>query len=94
LGRRFNRQLKEFSVPVKKALRVQAKTNIFTRFTEGVRKLFRETIGELKKVTWPTRQEAFHLTRIVLVVILIFGFYFFFIDTVLTLAVEALLGIG
>ena len=30
---------------------------------------YRETVGELKKVVWPTRQEAFNLTGIVLIVI-------------------------
>jgi preprotein translocase subunit SecE len=30
---------------------------------------YRETVGELKKVVWPTRQEAFQLTGIVLAVI-------------------------
>jgi preprotein translocase subunit SecE len=30
---------------------------------------YRETVGELKKVVWPTRQEAFQLTTIVLIVI-------------------------
>jgi preprotein translocase subunit SecE len=93
-GRRFNRQNKEKSVPEKKSARSQAKPNIFVRFVEGIKKLIRETVGELKKVTWPTRQEATHLTKVVLVVILILGFYFFFIDSVLTLAVEALLGIS
>lgn len=29
----------------------------------------RETIGELRKVNWPTRQEAINLTTIVLIVI-------------------------
>ncbi len=29
---------------------------------------FRETVGELKKVNWPTRQEAMNLTLIVLAV--------------------------
>ncbi|RPI34185.1 MAG: preprotein translocase subunit SecE [Chloroflexota bacterium] len=32
-------------------------------------KFFRETIGELRKVNWPTRQEAINLTSIVLIVI-------------------------
>jgi preprotein translocase subunit SecE len=32
---------------------------------------YRETVGELKKVVWPTREEAFRLTWIVLVVITI-----------------------
>jgi len=29
---------------------------------------YRETVGELRKVTWPTRQEAITLTKIVLIV--------------------------
>ena len=29
---------------------------------------YRETVGELKKVVWPTREEAWRLTLIVLVV--------------------------
>jgi len=32
---------------------------------------YRETVGELKKVVWPTRQEAFQLTGIVLIVIVV-----------------------
>jgi len=33
-----------------------------------VQKYWRETIGELRKVTWPTKQEAWRLTKIVLYV--------------------------
>jgi len=35
----------------------------------AVVRYYRETVGELKKVVWPTRQEAFQLTGLVLVVI-------------------------
>ena len=34
----------------------------------AVSRWWRETIGELRKVTWPTRQEAWRLTKIVIVV--------------------------
>jgi preprotein translocase subunit SecE len=34
-----------------------------------VSRYFRETTGELRKVTWPTRQEATSLTIVVLIVI-------------------------
>jgi len=34
-----------------------------------VQRYYRETIGELRKVTWPTRQEATNLTIVVLIVI-------------------------
>ncbi len=40
------------------------KENRFQRF-------FRETIGELRKVAWPTPQEAWKLTKIVLLVLFI-----------------------
>ena len=32
---------------------------------------YRETVGELRKVVWPTRQEALNLTAIVLIVIIV-----------------------
>jgi preprotein translocase subunit SecE len=35
----------------------------------AISRLMRETIGELKKVNWPTRQEATQLTIIVLIVV-------------------------
>jgi preprotein translocase subunit SecE len=45
-----------------KKLAQQAEPNAISRF-------FRETVGELRKVNWPTRQEALNLTKIVLIVI-------------------------
>lgn len=36
--------------------------NVIQRFT-------RETVGELRKVSWPTRQEAWQMTLVVLVVL-------------------------
>jgi preprotein translocase subunit SecE len=45
--------------------------NIFQRFWYKVQKFFQETIGELRRVSWPTRQEAIRLTEIVIVVIFI-----------------------
>lgn len=35
-----------------------------------VQRLIRETLGELRKVSWPTRQEATNLTIVVLIVII------------------------
>lgn len=32
-------------------------------------RFYRETVGELRKVSWPTRDEAVHLTIIVLIVL-------------------------
>jgi len=35
----------------------------------AIQRYLRETAGELRKVSWPTRQEAWQLTMIVLVVL-------------------------
>ena len=42
--------------------RTRKKENFITRY-------FRETVGELRKVSWPSRQEATSLTIVVLIVI-------------------------
>jgi len=41
---------------------------------------FRETAGELKKVTWPTRREAMQLTGLVIVTMLVVGLILFLAD--------------
>ena len=46
----------------------------------GIRKFYRETTAELKKVSWPTRAEAISLTRVVLVVILVMGAFLGVLD--------------
>jgi preprotein translocase subunit SecE len=38
-----------------------------------VQKWWRETLGELHKVVWPTRKEALRLTWIVIAVIVVMG---------------------
>ncbi len=54
-------------MPDKKATRQQM--NIFQRIWDSLRNFTRETVGELRKVSWPTRKETLHLTGIVLIVI-------------------------
>lgn len=46
----------------------------------GIVRYFRETAGELRKVTWPTRQDATRLTIIVLVVITIMSIFLGLMD--------------
>lgn len=43
------------------------KLSIFQR----IQRFWRETLGELRKVTWPTPQEAWKMTRIVMIVMAI-----------------------
>jgi preprotein translocase subunit SecE len=50
---------------------VRQDMNIFQRAWHRIQEFLRETVGELRKVSWPTRQEAINLTRIVIIVIAI-----------------------
>jgi preprotein translocase subunit SecE len=48
-----------------------SKPNRFQRFGQGARQFIKETIGELRKVSWPTRGEAWDLTKVVLIVLFV-----------------------
>ena len=43
-------------------------------------RFWRETIGELRKVSWPSRQEAINLTIIVLIVMAAMSLFLFAVD--------------
>lgn len=45
-----------------------------------IQKFYRETVGELRKVNWPTTKEAWHLTRIVLIVLALMALVLGIID--------------
>jgi preprotein translocase subunit SecE len=46
----------------------------------AIQNFFRETIGELRKVSWPTLPEARRLTVLVLIVMVIMGIYLSLVD--------------
>lgn len=46
----------------------------------AIERYFGETAGELRKVSWPTRQEAVQLTIIVLVVMALMGIFLSLVD--------------
>jgi len=43
-------------------------------------RFWRETVGELRKVSWPSRQEATNLTIIVLIVMAVMSIFLFTVD--------------
>lgn len=49
-----------------------------------------DTIEELKKVTWPSREETIRLTTVVIVISLIIGFYVGIIDVLLAKGLDIL----
>lgn len=58
----------------------------------GIRKFYRETVAELRKVSWPTRSEAINLTRVVLIVILLMGAFLGLLDYLFTQLFGLILG--
>jgi preprotein translocase subunit SecE len=58
-----------------------------------VSRLMRETIGELRKVNWPTRQEAIQLTIIVLIVVVATSAFLGLLDYIFTDLVRLLVGL-
>jgi len=59
------------------------KTNRFSRW-------FRETIGELRKVNWPTPQETWNLTKIVLLVMLVMAAILGLLDLIFSTIITSL----
>jgi preprotein translocase subunit SecE len=46
-----------------------AEKNEKVKGPNAIQRYFRETVGELRKVNWPTTKEALNLTKIVLLVL-------------------------
>jgi preprotein translocase subunit SecE len=46
----------------------------------AIRRFFRETIGELRRVSWPTWPEARRLTIIVIIVLVIMSMFLWVVD--------------
>jgi preprotein translocase subunit SecE len=66
--RRFSRENKERKL-------TELKDSAIGRF-------YRETVGELRKVSWPSRNEAINLTTIVLVVLVGMALFLGLIDLI------------
>jgi preprotein translocase subunit SecE len=59
-----------------------------------VTRYFRETIAELRKVNWPTRQEATQLTIIVIVVMAVTSIFLGLMDFIFSRAVAFIISLG
>jgi preprotein translocase subunit SecE len=70
-GRRFSLTTKEYQVAEKSEKK------------EGkIKRWWRETIGELRKVSWPSMPEAWRLTKIVLIVMVVMSLVLGLLDLV------------
>lgn len=59
----------------------------------AIQRYFRETLGELRKVNWPTWPEAKRLTGLVLLVMLVVGIFLAGIDYLSGALINFVLGI-
>ncbi len=57
----------------------------------GIARWWRETTGELRKVTWPTRKEAWQTTKVVLLVMLLVGSLLAVLDSGFTTLIAMIL---
>jgi preprotein translocase subunit SecE len=71
-----------------------AKTKVTRRQENVIVRTLRETAAELRKVTWPTRQEAIQLTLLVLVVIIISSIFLGTLDFLFARIVASILRLG
>ncbi len=71
----------------------EQKPNIIQRFVNWSRQTIQETIGELRKVHWSSREEAFRLTQVVLIVLAVMGLLLGTLDLLYSQLFKLLLGI-
>lgn len=57
----------------------------------GIQRWWKETIGELRKVSWPTTKEAWRLTWIVLLVMVSTSALLGLLDFVFSIVIKAIL---
>jgi preprotein translocase subunit SecE len=60
------------------------KTKWYKRFIP----FLKEVRAELKKVTWPARNEVYSTTLVVIIATIFFGFYLFFMDIIFSWVVK------
>ena len=61
---------------------------------EKIKKYLKETMAELRKMSWPTRQELMGSTIVVVVVSLVVAVFIGIVDRILVFAVQTIFGTG
>ena len=57
-----------------------------------IQKWWNETVGELRKVTWPTKEEALKMTKIVTIVVLATAAFLGIVDFIFSRLIGLILG--
>jgi len=82
---------KEEKKTTKKARPNQKAEKKGAKQTNPVARYLRETRGELRKVTWPTRSESWRLTAIVIAVSTVMAVFLWFWDLIFSQSIQWLI---
>ncbi len=63
------------------------------RWYKRIAPFLREVKAEMKKVTWPSRNEVYSTTTVVIIATLFFGFYLYFMDLIFSWAISQIVSI-
>lgn len=69
-----------------------SKPNRLQRIGQKIQQFLKETLGELRKVSWPTRSEAWNLTIVVLIVLFVMTVFLGGLDLVYSQLFALILG--
>lgn len=58
---------------------------------EKIKNIFADIGKEMEKVTWPTKEELFESTKVVIVVTIVISLFTWVVDTALSEALKAIL---
>jgi preprotein translocase subunit SecE len=58
---------------------------------EKIKNIIADIVKEMDKVTWPTREELFESTKVVIVVTIVISLFTWVVDTALSEALKAIL---
>jgi preprotein translocase SecE subunit len=84
----------EASVEVKKKEKVKVKKeNFFVRFGKKFAKLCKDTVGELKKVSWLSKTELKKSTKLVIVTVVAFAVVILAIDSLSSFIINTVAGL-
>ena len=70
-----------------------AKPNIFVRFGKKIAKITKDTVGELKKVTWTPKTEVFKNFKLVIATVVAVGLAIAVVDVVSSLIINSIAGL-
>lgn len=62
-------------------------------FVQRIQNFFEDIINELKKVTWPTREDLMASTKVTLFMLLVMGVVIFFFDRIFAFVVMLILNL-